>query len=390
MKIGIVTQAYYPYPGGVSEHVHHTAEELRGRGHDVRVITTRFGGDEPDPLVFRIGRAVSVPANGSICPVAMDPMMGERIRSLLDDQRFDVLHIHEPFLPTLCLSVLRNANAPVVGTFHASNERALGYRVFRDRLDRHAARLTHRIAVSGAARRTVERYFPGEYRVIPNGVDVARFADAESLSRLDDGSFNILFVGRMEPRKGAKFLFRALPEIVDAVPNARLIVVGGGPFSMYYCSFLPRGRCREITSFEGFVSAEMLARHYASADVFCSPATGGESFGIVLLEAMAAGAAIVASDIHGYRDVVEHGRTGLLVRPASPSAVAEGIIRLACDEELREAVVANARAAVRRYAWSRVTAEIEDVYREAAGDSPARQERVPIRREEEKPELLVR
>ena len=358
MKVGIVTQAYYPYRGGVSEHVHHTAEVLRSRGHDVRIITTRFADEEPDPLVLRIGRAVSIPANGSICPVAVAPMMGERVRAVLDEQRFDVLHIHEPFLPTLCLSVLRHAEVPVVGTFHASNERAIGYRVFRERLGRHASKLSHRIAVSGAAMRTVERYFDGDYRVIPNGVDIARFAGAVPLPEIDDGKLNVLFVGRMEPRKGAKFLFRAFPEIVAAIPDVRLTVVGGGPFSMYYCSFLPRGRCRELTSFEGFVSPEMLARHYASADIFCSPATGGESFGIVLLEAMAAGAAIVASDIHGYRDVVEHGRTGLLVRPGSPKAIAEGIIRLARDEELRTAIVRNASAAVRRYAWERVTSEI--------------------------------
>lgn len=390
MKIGIVTPAFYPYPGGVTEHVFNSYRALRGLGHDVRVVTTNFGpgigngdgsSDEgmcslvrrdaaSEPDVIRIGKAVSIPANGSICPVAIDIRMANQLRSVFASERFDVLHLHEPLMPALCLSALSQAESPVVGTFHASNETVLGYRLFRSILERYSRRLSGRIAVSEAARRTAMRYFDGDYTIIPNGVDVRRFAGAEPIPELRDGSMNVLFVGRMEPRKGAKFLFKALPRILERVPSCRLIVVGGGPLSNYYGSFVPES-CRSRICFKGFVSGSMLARYYASADIFCSPATGGESFGIVLLEAMSAGAAIVASDIAGYRDVVEHGRTGLLVRPASPEAIAEGVIRLASDERLRKSFVENGRDCVERYSWERITREILDVYESAIAQRDA-------------------
>ncbi|MBD3348947.1 MAG: glycosyltransferase [Candidatus Eisenbacteria bacterium] len=368
VKIGIVTPVFHPYPGGVSEHVKHEYLELRRLGHDVRVVTARFGtgksGVEED--VIRVAPTVSVPANGSMCPVAVGSGMTARLEEVFDRERFDVLHVHEPLMPFLCLSAVDAARVPVVGTFHASNESSMGYRLFRPALARRVDKLASRICVSQAAIDSVRPYFGGGYEIVPNGVDVERFARAEPLEELRDGSFNILFVGRMEPRKGAKYLFRAMPEILKRVPSARLIVVGGGPLSTYYRSFVPvssRGRVR----FEGRVSNETLARHFTTADVYCSPATGGESFGIVLLEAMAAGAAIVASAIRGYRDVVAHGRTGLLVEPRSPEAIALAIARLHADPVLRERVVEGGRVAVRRYAWPRVTREIESVLLKATG-----------------------
>ncbi len=368
LKIGIVTSAFYPYPGGVTEHVYHTYRELSRLGHDVRVVTTNFGDDDSpcEDDVIRIGRAVSVPANGSICPVALDLRMAGQLRRVFDRQRFDVLHLHEPLMPALCLSALGQADVPVVGTFHASNERSLGYRVFWPLLNHRVRRIKRRIAVSNAAQETASRHFPGEYSIIPNGVDVERFESARPFSERGDGEFKILFVGRMEPRKGAKFLLKAMPAILDAVPNARLVVVGSGPLASYYESRVSE-RCRKHVEFTGFISGDLLARHYASADVFCSPATGGESFGIVLLEAMAAGAAVVASDISGYREVVEAERTGLLVTPGSPGSIAKAMIRLARRSDLMEGLVARAHESVRRYSWSRVTQEILSEYKSALG-----------------------
>ena len=364
MKIGIVTPTYHPYPGGVPEHVYHTYVELTCLGHDVRVITTRFGpGDAPnEEHVIRVGRSVRVPANGSICPVAVDVRMRAKIRRVLAAERFDVLHLHEPLMPQLCLATLAEATGPTVGTFHANDDRALGYRIFGSLLKNYLANLDARIAVSAAARRSVADHFGGEYTIIPNGVDIARFSTAEPLSGRGNGSFNILFVGRLEPRKGAKYLFRALPEIVREVPNARLTVVGSGPMSGYYRSHLPNG-CADYVEFVGRVSGEMLARHFASADVFCSPAMGGESFGIVLIEAMAAGAAVVASDITGYRDVVRDGETGLLTQRGTPESIASAVVKLARDGDLRRRLVESAAADVRQYSWDRVTSRILDVYR---------------------------
>ncbi len=368
MKIGIVTPAFHPYPGGVTEHVYHTYRELCRLGHDVRIVTTNFGdgGSPCEDHVIRIGRAISVPANGSICPVAVDLKMARQLKGVFDAERFDILHLHEPLMPTLCLTALGQADVPVVGTFHASNDRSLGYRVFRPLPDHYVRRLSRRIAVSSAARQTASRYFPGEYSIVPNGVDVERFRSAVPLSELEDGGFNILFVGRMEPRKGAKFLLKAMPAILDAVPNARLVVVGGGPLASYYGSHVS-DLCRDHIVFTGFISGDLLARHYATADVFCSPATGGESFGIVLLEAMAAGAAIVASSISGYRDVVKDGQTGVLVAPGSPESIANAVIRLARRPDLRDGLVARASETVKRYAWPRVTQEILSEYYAALG-----------------------
>lgn len=374
MKVGIVTPTYYPYPGGVTEHVYHVRRGLEKLGHDVRVITTSFGRQDGhhDDGVFRIGRSVPIPANGSLCPVAIDLRMASRVRGVLARERFDVLHIHEPFMPALCLSVLREADAPVVGTFHASNDSPIGYRVFRPLLSLYAEKLSARIAVSEVARRTVESQFPGHYRVIPNGVDIGRFASAPPIGELRDGRLNVLFVGRFEPRKGLKFLFRALPEIIDSVPNVRVVVVGGGPFARYYRGFVPHS-CRHAVHFAGFVSCEMLARHFASADIFCSPALGGESFGIVLLEAMAAGVPIVASDIPGYRTVVRDRETALLVPRGSSESLARGVVTLARDVELRHRLADTARRAVERYSWETVTGEIVQVYEEVlSGAQPAR------------------
>lgn len=374
MKIGIVTPNYYPYPGGVTEHVYHTYSELKRLGHDVRVVTTSFGSGEThgEEDTIRVGRSVSIPANGSMCPVALAPRMGARLKEVFDRERFDVLHVHEPFMPVLCLAALRAADTPVVGTFHASNDSAVGYRLFRNALEPYAAKLTRRIAVSRAARDTVAKHLGGAYEIIPNGVDVERFSGAAPIPELSDGGLNILFVGRMEPRKGAKFLLRALPDIRSGLPASRVVVVGGGPLTWYYRSHVPRS-CGGYASFEGRVSGGMLPRYFASADIYCSPATGGESFGIVLLEAMAAGAAIVASDIPGYRDVVTHGETGTLVAPEAPSAIADAVVRLGRDPALRAKLVGNARRAVERYAWSRVTMEILAVLEGAvSGEVPGR------------------
>ena len=363
MKIGIVTPTYYPYPGGVSEHVYHTCVELGRMGHNVRVVTTHFGRDQApnEEQVIRIGRSFPIPANGSLCPVAVDVRMRAKVRRMLLAERFDVLHLHEPLMPTLCLSVLAEAEVPIVGTFHANNDRAFGYRLFGSLLENYLDRLDARIAVSAAAMRTVAERFGGDYTVIPNGVDIGRFSTAAPTFSRDDEGFRILFVGRLEPRKGAKFLLRAMPRILREVPEARLTVVGSGPLSRYYRLHLPDG-VEDRVVFAGRVSADALASQYAAADVFCSPAMGGESFGIVLIEAMAAGAAVVASDIAGYRDVVSDGATGLLVRRGDPDSIADGVVRLARDDALRRRLVESARSEVRQYAWDRVTRRILAVY----------------------------
>jgi phosphatidylinositol alpha-mannosyltransferase len=225
----------------------------------------------------------------------------------------------------------------------------------------HAARLHGRIAVSAAARHFIDRFFPGDYKVIPNGVDIPRFANAVPLARWQDGTPNILFVGRHEPRKGLLDLLKAQRILRKTGYGTRLLVVGSGPQEREARRYVAT-RGLQGVEFLGRVTEEEKAQLYRTATVFCSPATGGESFGIVLLEAMAGGAPIVASDIHGYKGVVRRGREGLLVPPRDPKALAVAIARLVDEPALRAEMSLNGRQRAEEFGWPRVTAKVEEYY----------------------------
>jgi phosphatidylinositol alpha-mannosyltransferase len=294
--------------------------EFRACGHDTRIIAAST--EDQDALetnVIKVSGAVApIPFSGSTARITLSPRVYRRVKKILNDERFDIVHLHEPAVPLLCLTVLRHSHAINVGTFHAYRETNALYDYARPLAARIFGRLDGRIVVSEAVREYVEHYFPGDYRVIPNGIDVKRFASAEiqPIERFHDGRPNILFVGRMEQRKGFRHLMRAYPYIKDAVPEARLLVVGAfsdeekAPFVRYARAHRLRG-----VHFIGWVSREDLPRYYRTSMVFCAPSTGFESFGIVLLEAMAAGLPIVASDIAGYHHVLTEGVEGHLVKP---------------------------------------------------------------------------
>src|SRR6185295_3146940 len=259
--------------------------------------------------------------------------------------------------------ILDSAKCPNVATFHAFGGFSFSYWAGRIALDRYMGKLDERIAVSSAARHFVSTYFPGEYRIIPNGVDVDFYANAKPFPEFQDGKVNFLFVGRVEPRKGAMYLMKAYAQIKQRHPDTRLIIAGRGPEIGDLRRF---ARDRELADvfFAGRVSDEDKARFYKTADVFVAPSTGQESFGIVLLEAMAAGRAVVASDIHGYKRVVQRNVSGLLVEPKDPDALAEALERLIVAPELRQSLGdAGARRAV-DFDWQHVTAELVHVYGE--------------------------
>ncbi|MFH1171162.1 MAG: glycosyltransferase family 4 protein [bacterium] len=367
MRIGIVTQSYLPIHGGVAEHAHHTAVELRRRGHDVKIITAYFDrGDENfNDGVYRIGHDVTIPMNGAFVNITVGTRLGRQLREIESAERFDLVHIHSPFEPVLPMIALRTIRAPKVGTFHSYTERSFGYRILGSCLRaKIASRLSARIAVSSAARDFVSRYFPGEYQIIPNGVDVERFSPAQPpLEKFNDGSDNILFVGRMDPRKGLKYLLQAFPAIVQACPRARLIIVGGGFLVGYYRRFV-KDEIRSRVFFEGFASAEKLPRYYTTASVYCSPATSGESFGIVLIEALASGVPVVAFDNRGYHAILGGDQpAGVLVENKSAGALAQALIQLLQDQQHRVALGRRGREKAEQYSWKRVTDQIEAVYR---------------------------
>ncbi len=372
MKIGIVSQSYYPRPGGVTEVTHFTAREMRRLGHEVTIITTSYaGGASEDQGVIRIGRNVLVPVNGAWVNMTVGIGLRARLRGILEREGFDLVHAHCPLVPTLPLLTLETAPAgmKVVGTFHAAAESNVFYRCFRAPLARRAGRLDRRLAVSEAARTFVSKYFPGTYEILPNGIDCARFGpEVEPFARWRDGRFNVLFVGRMDPRKGVRYLCAAMPKAARELGGrVRFLIVGEKGMRTALCP-KPADLAGAEIAWIGRVSPEELPRWYATADLFCSPATGQESFGIVLLEAMAASRAIVASDIPGYRTAVTHGREGLLVPPRDPEAIARAIVQLARDEGLRREMGRRGRETALRYDWPIVARRLETIYRSVLGE----------------------
>ena len=362
MKIGLVSPYVYPLPGGVTQHVRYLYENLRLRGHDVRILTSSHGlqrSSEGD--IIRIGKGFSMPVNGSVGTITLSPRFVSQVRSMLEREQFDLLHFHEPFVPFLSPIILRLSTSVNVATFHAYGGFSPSYEFGSMVMKGEAARLHGRIAVSGAAKHFIDRYFPGEYKVIPNGVDVERFRRAVPLARWQDGTNNILFVGRFEPRKGLLELLKAYRILRKTGCECRLLVVGTGPLGKEARRYVATRRLRDI-HFLGRVSDEDKAQLFRTADVYVSPATGGESFGIVLLEAMAAGTPIVASDIHGYKGVVRRGREALLVPPREPKPLAAAIARLLRDDELRATMSTAGRERAVDFSWERVTAKVDAFY----------------------------
>lgn len=368
MRIALVTPYDYSYPGGVTEHIKCLGNELRQMGHTVTIVAPSSATiDSLEENIIRISRSIwPVPFNGSSARISLSPQVYQRVKGVLRAGQFDVVHVHEPTVPVLPLAMLRHSNALNIGTFHAYREAVhLGYEYLKGILDPFLDRLDGRIAVSPAARDYISEYFPAEYSIIPNGVDLSRFAGPHvtPIERYMDGKLNILFVGRLDRRKGFRYLLRAYPAIKAAVPEARLIVVGA--FTKQdraaHLHYVRLNKLRDVR-FVGYASAAELARYYRTADIFVAPSTGFESFGMVLLEAMAAGAPVVASSITGYRSVVIDGVNGLLVAPGHEQALAETVIKLLKSPEQRSQLSEAGRKTAQRYAWPRVAREVADFY----------------------------
>ena len=379
MKIAMVSPYDFAWPGGVNAHVSQLSGELRQRGHRVRVIApyssprTRDSAGGLDPAdgaprdFIPMGRSVPLSAGGSKARVTLSWWLYPRVRELMARERFDVVHLHEPLAPLLPLMVLQHSNSVNIGTFHAYSDRQRLYRLSRRTVGRWQRRLHGRIAVSPAARAFVAPHFPQHaYRVIPNGIDYQRFADAAPLPELRDGLTNILFVGRKDERKGLRYLVMAFAILRRQRADVRLVIVGPGKPDRECAGLLDsiNGEYPGSLVIIGAVSNEELPRYYASADVFCSPATGGESFGIVLLEAMAAGAPVVASNIDGYCDVVTHEQNGLLAGPRDADAIANAIARVTDDDQLAAHLSEGGRRIAWEYRWERVGSQVEDYYRQ--------------------------
>lgn len=369
MKIALVSPYDFTYPGGVVAHISHLARELENMGHVVKILAPA-SSDKPnghDNLIV-IGRPFPIPSGGSIARISLSIWKERKIKSVLENEAFDLIHLHEPLAPVLPINVLRFSKTINVGTFHAFHGQGLKYIFSRRLMRRWFDKLDMRIAVSEPARRYISKAFPEEYRIIPNGVDVDLFSQKiRPLDVFNDGKLNILFVGRMEKRKGLKYLLGAFGRLKWECPNVRLIVVGPGNPGKDCYRIISERNLQDVVLVGG-VSDESLRQYYHTADIFCSPAIGKESFGIVLGEAMAAAKPIVASNIDGFRGVMKDKREGLLVPPKDEEALAKALQRLVLSPRLRRAMGNRGLETVQEFRWDRVATRIVKCYEDALNE----------------------
>jgi phosphatidyl-myo-inositol alpha-mannosyltransferase len=392
MNLGMVTEFYYPHRGGISEHVRSLSLALMRRGHTVTVITGGMpvGPMEPGPPVVRLGRSIAIHYNGSVSRLTIGTGLERAVRGVLRDGRFDLLHLHNPLMPMLPYLALRHAACPVVATLHSGYPRDRWAELFRVPLRRLLDRASLLLPVSHSARRAAESFFPGNYRVIPNGVDFEFFAGGRRpvpgrptvchpVEIPDDfpvtgvhpersrvAPQRILFVGAAVPRKGLPVMLEAYGLLRNRRQGLELWVAGDGPLLARARRAVPV-RLRGEVRFLGSCDRGALRACHALADLFCAPSLGRESFGMVLLEAMAAGVPVIASDIDGYAEVVDPGVDGLLVSPGDPVALAGAMDYLLGDPVLRSRLVKAGRRKAAGLGWERVAGLVEAAYREATG-----------------------
>jgi phosphatidylinositol alpha-mannosyltransferase len=365
MKIGLISPYDYSHPGGVINHVSYLAHHLHLLGHEVKIIapvrrkSVRYFNEE----VTAVGRPIPIPYGGTTARIALSPWLPYQVRRVLDRERFDLIHLHEPFIPMLCLSTLMESQTINVGTFHACHERSGLYWLNRSTMRKLGAKLQGKIAVSKPARDYISKYLTADYRIIPNGVDIHHYhPEGPVRTEFKDDKLNILFVGRLEERKGVGDLIRACSLVKKDFPNFRLIITGPGIRLRLQYKTMAKILLGESAVFTHYVAFADLPVYYRTADIFCAPATGGESFGIVLLEAMASGTPVVATDIPGYASVLTHGQEGLLAPPKNPRALADALLKLLTDRQLRLTMAERGVATANKYSWENVSRQVVDYY----------------------------
>ncbi|MFC9471065.1 glycosyltransferase family 4 protein [Nocardia sp. NPDC056952] len=360
MKIGMICPYSFDVPGGVQAHVVELARVFIERGHKVSVLAPA-SDDTPLPdFVVSAGRAVAIPYNGSVARLSFGPMAYTRIRRWIDSNDFDVLHIHEPNAPSLSMLALKIAEGPIVATFHTSTTKSLVLSTFQGVLRPYHEKISGRIAVSELARRWQVEALGSDAVEIPNGVDVSAFARGEPLDGYPRAGRTVLFLGRYdEPRKGMDVLLGALPALIDHHPDVEILIVGRGDEDRLRRE---AGEHAGHLRFLGQVSDEEKAAALRSADVYVAPNLGGESFGIILIEAMAAGTPVVASELDAFRRVLRDGSAGMLTPIGDSDALATAIDTLLTDDETRMRLVSTATQVVAGYDWPVVAEQILRVY----------------------------
>jgi len=360
VRIAVVAPYDLSAPGGINNQIRAQARALRRLGHEVAIFGAASGPLEPGEQ--SLGRTIDVTFGGTESGLGVDPRALQAVGRLVH-RPFDIVHVHEPFVPIAPWIVLLRSRAPLVGTFHVHREQGHGfYGAWAWALRPLARRLRARIAVSEAARRTVARHFPDDYEIVPNGIEGERFRVSRPRPEtLAHGRRHVLYVGRLEPRKGVEYLVRAMAQVERRVAGASLVIVGDGP-SRGALETLARDAGTSV-QFAGRVRDAALPAYFQAADLVCAPALGGESFGIVLLEAMACGAPVVASRIEGFQALVGSTGAARLVAPGDTAALAEEISSLLNGDDERRALAVKGAALASAYDWQTLAPRLESIYR---------------------------
>ena len=364
LKILQVSDAYYPHPGGVSEHLHHLSSSLRELGQDAQVMAPSYPGNYQDPeWVTRIGRVFFIQGNKTTTTLTFDPILPLKVRHFLRRERFDVVHTHVPIGFNLPYWALHYSTGLNVATFHTAFAGRNLYPYAKLISTVPFRKLDGRIVVSNTAFRAIKPHFPADYRIIGNGIDTRRFRpDLGPLPEITRYENRILFVGRFDPRKGLRYLILSLPHLIRAMGEVNIFIAGEGNGRPYE-KLVPQSLHRYL-HFLGYVELDRLPRIYRSCDVAVFPSIGGESFGIVLLEAMASGIPVVASDIIGYNEVINHLKDGFLVKPGDPEAISNAIETILKNRGLKENLVNHGLKKAKEFDWLRIGKRILAFYRE--------------------------
>lgn len=368
MRICLVSSAYRPYISGVGEHVHHLAQQLQNLGHSVHILTTSYTSF-PDNGSFpatRLGKGLLLPFARGQFTLPFGLKLPLATRNFFSTNKFDIVHCHGIFPPELAYWAALYTKSPLVVTFHTVTPelpsticKTVGF--ILKKID-HKIKI--KIAVTKGSQQWAERFFTGDFRIIPNGVDLKRF-HPNIPPLLNENRPVILFVGRLEKRKGLETLILALPEIVKRHPETKLVVVGYGPLQSYYQKLAIRLNIASSVIFTGAIPNDLLPGYYTSATVYVAPTIGNEAMGIVLIEALACGKPVIASDIPGYNEIITNGVNGILIPRGEHQSLAQAILTVLDSPKLREELARAALARAADFDWKKVTRQVEQVYEEA-------------------------
>jgi len=367
MKICISSDPYYPYPSGVSEYTYYLAKYLRRFGHVVKILTTHYPGEKEEEGVFRVGRVFFIPMNKSFATLSTGLEIPLKVKDFLRREQFDILHVSGPFPPSISFFALHYSRAINFSTFYPAGFKIqrTGSKIFQRFFKKYQKKLHGLIAVSETARDTALPYIPGSYTIISSGVDLERFhTGVQPRPEFLDTRPKVLYLGRLDVRKGLFNLLKAFVFVQKELKDSRLIVAGKGPLEKTARQSAHDLGIADAVMFKGYIPFEEISSYYASCDVYCSPALGGESFGIVLLEAMAAGKPVAAANIPGYDRVIKDGDNGLLFDPRQPQDIAGAIIRILKDKTLKARLIIGGNKFSRDHGWDRVAKKIESLYLE--------------------------